>query len=234
MPLVSGDLCPIAIDVIEKFEEEEEKELEEVPEEEYDSPLHYIDHKEMGPDADKEEEREENEILESGDEIEEDEDHPIIEKGGPHAEEIEIEDDEEHYIPEKGEHHFEEEYVDAEHHIPQKGEHHESDVHHLAKGEWKADYHGHETIHDLPEEAQALHEPLKPKQPKADDPRLVIPQGKSTAAHDHLIVEKETVPSPEHGPRYGEAYEYDRKEALRGNKESAGLAPKQPIDERAV
>ena len=45
---------------------------------------------------------------------------------------------------------------------------------------------------------------------------------------------KEPVPSPEHAPRYGEAYEHDRKEAMRGSKESAGLAPKQPVGERAM
>ena len=45
MPLVGDDLCPIAIDVVEKEIEELEPELEMV-EEEYDSPLHYIDHKE--------------------------------------------------------------------------------------------------------------------------------------------------------------------------------------------
>lgn len=42
------------------------------------------------------------------------------------------------------------------------------------------------------------------------------------------------MPSPEHAPRYGEAYEHDRKEAMRGSKESAGLAPKQPVGERAM
>lgn len=73
-------------------------------------------------------------------------------------------------------------------------------------------------------EAQSAN--LKPKQPQADDPRLKIPQGKATAEHDHLIVPKEPEEVPEHGPRYGEAYEHDRKEALRGSKESAGLAPK--------
>lgn len=103
-------------------------------EEEYDSPLHYVDHKEQGP-ITAEEDAEDNEILESYDE-----DHPTIEKGEHHIEEEQDFDnesgddfdvDEEHYIPEKGEHHFEEEdeYVDAEHLIPHKGEHHESDVH---------------------------------------------------------------------------------------------------------
>ena len=47
MPLVGDDLCPIAIDVVEKETEELEPEPElEMVEEEYDSPLHYIDHKE--------------------------------------------------------------------------------------------------------------------------------------------------------------------------------------------
>jgi len=151
MPLVGGDLCPIAIDIIEKFEQPEE-ELEE----EYDSPLHYVDHKEIFPDEEKfedrwdegEEEREANEIIESDDEIiEEDEDHPIIEKGEHHKEGIE--EDEEHFIPEKGEHDYnDEEHVDAEHLIPQKGEHHESDIHQLDKNEWMADYHGHEDVQE--------------------------------------------------------------------------------------
>ena len=36
---------------------------------------------------------------------------------------------------------------------------------------------------------------LKPKVPRKDDPRLKIPQGKATAAHDHLIVSKEPIPN---------------------------------------
>ena len=59
----------------------------------------------------------------------------------------------------------------------------------------------------------------------------MIPQGKTTAQHDHPILSKEPVPSPEHSPRYGEAYEHQRKEALHGSKASAGLAPKQPYRE---
>ena len=73
---------------------------------------------------------------------------------------------------------------------------------------------------------------LKPKTPEKDDPRLKIPAGKSTASHDHVIVPKEPVASEEHKPRYGQAYEHDRKQALRGSGQSAGLAPKQPISER--
>lgn len=43
MPLVGGDLCPIAIDVVEAPEEAHEE-----YQHEYDSPLHYVDHKELG------------------------------------------------------------------------------------------------------------------------------------------------------------------------------------------
>ena len=45
-------------------------------------------------------------------------------------------------------------------------------------------------------------------------------------------MEKEPVASPDHKPKYGQAYEHDAKEAKRPKKESAGLTPKHPIDER--
>ena len=38
----------------------------------------------------------------------------------------------------------------------------------------------------------------------------------------------------EFAPRYGEAYEHERKEALHGNKESAGLQPKKPLKEHSL
>lgn len=47
-------------------------------------------------------------------------------------------------------------------------------------------------------------------------------------------MDKEPVTSPEHAPRYGEAYEHARKESIRGAKESAGLQPKLPIGELAT
>lgn len=108
-------------------------------------------------------------------------------------------------------------------------------MHQLPKDKWKAEYHGsgeddeddYETVQKAKEAEHAL---LKPKVPMADDPRLVIPKGKATAEHDHPIMSKEPVVNPEHAPLYGEAYEHDRKEALHsGTKESAGLAPKQPL-----
>ena len=67
---------------------------------------------------------------------------------------------------------------------------------------------------------------LKPKQFGKDDPRIDIPTEKSVPAHDHLIVAKEPVET--HKPEYGKAYEMDRKKAIRGDKESIGLAPKLP------
>jgi len=70
---------------------------------------------------------------------------------------------------------------------------------------------------------------LKPVEPKKDDPRLMIPQGKTAALHDHIIVPKEPIISE---PIYGQAYEHDRKEALHGPVPSPGLAPKVPIKER--
>lgn len=71
---------------------------------------------------------------------------------------------------------------------------------------------------------------FKPIEPAHDDPRLKIPKGKTAAAHDHLIVPKE--PIEEEGPKYGQSYEHERKQAIRGTGESAGLAPKQPTKER--
>ena len=55
MPLVGGDLCPIAIDVVEKFQivgddpkSTDEPEAGE-PAEEFETELHYVDQKEEGP-----------------------------------------------------------------------------------------------------------------------------------------------------------------------------------------
>ena len=73
---------------------------------------------------------------------------------------------------------------------------------------------------------------LKPKEFEKDDPRLHIPKGKSSPLHDHLIVPKEPEPSPEHTPKYGKAYEHERKEAVKGSRDSAGLSPKLPTGER--
>ena len=51
MPTVNGDLCPISIDVMEPgpslYEQMKLRDQEKLEEIEYDSPLHYIDHKEQ-------------------------------------------------------------------------------------------------------------------------------------------------------------------------------------------
>lgn len=93
-------------------------------------------------------------------------------------------------------------------------------------------YRHHYSHEDGISEDDLPHGMLTPKTPEKDDPRLKIPQGKTTAAHDHEIVPKEPVPSPEHRPHYGQAYEHERKEAMRGESQSAGLSPKQPTKER--
>ena len=263
MPLVNGDMCPIAVDVVEP--------IYVVPEEsEFDSPLHFVDHKELSP---AEEERAHHE-----DDHESDEDHPIVEKGEHHDEaeygvyggefhdEFHFEEPS-HFIPIKSEHgvdeeesrfwDFEQDYEDAEHEIPEKMEHAAKDVHHMSKDVWRPSFHGEESPahhyeHPHEEEYEVekghnyrhhyshedgidddlLPHTLTPKTPEKDDPRLKIPQGKSTAAHDHEIVPKEPIPSPEHRPHYGKAYEHERKQALKGDSQSAGLAPKQPTKER--
>ena len=50
MPLVGGDLCPIAIDVVEKFQivgdDPKQTDEPEAPEEDLESELHYVDQKE--------------------------------------------------------------------------------------------------------------------------------------------------------------------------------------------
>ena len=104
------------------------------------------------------------------------------------------------------------------------------DVHHLPKELWNPDFHGidpnyhhHESVNELlPEEEGPK---LKLKEPSHDDPRLQIPKGKTAAAHDHVIVPKDEV-EEDGGPKYGQSYEHERKEAVRGVGESAGLAPK--------
>ena len=157
MPLVGGDMCPIAIDVVEKFQI-----ISEPAAAEEESPLHYIgDHKESG------------------------EDLPIIEKYEHHEEDI-FDNVYDHVIPIKGEHHDLEhdEYENPDHIIPEKTEHQTHDVHHLPKQHWTPDFHGPEEelrhhsshsdgiledyLHDDPDAAPKL----KPKVPKKDDPRL--------------------------------------------------------------
>ena len=120
MPLVGGDLCPIAIDVVEKFqivgedpiaaEDIDEPEVEvpvPVPEEEFDSPLHYVDQKEEGPtDADM------HPIIEKGEHHDEDEEEYGVYPGDFH-DEYHFDDTElyfERVIPEKHEHNLEDDY----------------------------------------------------------------------------------------------------------------------------
>lgn len=208
----------------------------------FDSPLHYVDHKE--------ESFEEGDIQDS-DDSDHDEDHPIIEKGEHHhLEEDDVYEDAEHIIPEKSER-YEEPHVEGDHVIPSKMEHRHHDVHALPRELWNPDFHGHGDHHSMEEDASYMHHyghadgiddeyledeeenagpKLKPKEPAKDDPRLKIPKGKTAAAHDHLIVPKE--PVEDDGPRYGQAYEHERKQAIHGQGESAGLAPKHPTKER--
>lgn len=244
MPLVNGGLCPIAIDVVEKFQELEQEEIAvlemevetqvDADEDELDSPLHFVDHKEET--------------------FEDVEDHPIIEKTEQYVDEDDYEDAE-HLIPEKREHYDHDHPVaESDHYIPSKSEHRAHDVHGLPRELWSPDFHGHEAHIDesLPVyahhyghadgideallESEFEHESrgLHPKEPSHDDPRLKIPKGKASAAHDHVVVPKEPEDweDSDDSPKYGQAYEHDRKQAIRGERESAGLAPKQPTKER--
>lgn len=134
--------------------------------------------------------------------------------------------------------------MEDDHVIPSKSEHRDHDVHALPRELWNPEFHGMEDealynhhyghadgIDDEYLENVPVKRPnLKLKEPAKDDPRLNIPTGKTAAAHDHLIVPKE--PVEEEGPSYGQAYEHDRKQAIRGQSESAGLAPKHPTKER--
>lgn len=156
---------------------------------------------------------------------------------------------------------LEEDYEDADHEMIEKSEHHvvEQEVHDLPKDVWKPAFHGDDPRHHyehfegedemeghsfnhhyehedgidpkyLDRESKGM---LTPKTPSKDDPRLMIPKGKANPEHDHLIVPKE----PEYlsdEDRYGQAYEHERKAALKGSHESAGLTPKAPISERKV
>lgn len=92
MPIVNGDLCPISIDVIESHQDDV-----------YDSPLHYVDHKEHNFDD------EENEIYDEEDywSVEDAYHTPIIEKGEFHQYGVEEYENADHMIPEKNEHHTE-------------------------------------------------------------------------------------------------------------------------------
>lgn len=145
-------------------------------------------------------------------------------------------------IPEKSEHHIDElheleEQYEADHVIAEKREHHERDVHELHEDLWRPTFHGHEED-DYAEEfshhydhADGIDEylldeaesetGLKPKQPAKDDPRLRIPKTKATPAHDPRRVDP--AETEENVPKYGQAFEHDRKEAIRGSGESAKL-----------
>ena len=92
MPIVNGDLCPISIDVIESHQDDV-----------YDSPLHYVDHKEHNFDD------EENEIYDEEEywNVEDAYHTPIIEKGEFHQYGVEEYENADHMIPEKNEHHTE-------------------------------------------------------------------------------------------------------------------------------
>ena len=114
MPLVGGDMCPIAIDVVEKFqvvgdidaeyvdlpEDAEEAQYEE---EHFETPLHHVDYEELYPEAEEDERYYE----------EDEDDRPMIEKREHHYDEHfeDLEDDEyneyeeDHPIMEKAEHH---------------------------------------------------------------------------------------------------------------------------------
>jgi len=87
---------------------------------------------------------------------------------------------------------------------------------------------------DEPKPKPAMSRKLAPKKPNLDDPRIKIPKGKATEEHDHVIVPKEPVPTAEHKEQYGHAYENQRKEAMKGNRTSAGLAPKLPEDQAPI
>lgn len=52
---------------------------------------------------------------------------------------------------------------------------------------------------------------LAPKTPNLDDPRLQIPKEKAREEHDHVLVDKDPVPTAEHKEQYGLSYEEERK-----------------------
>ena len=143
MPLVGDGLCPIAIDVVDHEGavaiDEPTVVFDEVDTaEDDDSPLHYIDHKELSP---TDEEQMIHEDTEWTDLLYEDDDLPMIEKTEHHQEY----EEEDHFIPEKVEHAYMEEdsYIEHDHVIPDKSEHFEPDVHELPRERWLPDYHGH-------------------------------------------------------------------------------------------
>ena len=122
-------MCPIAIDVVEKFQI-----ITQPIGVEYDSPMHYIDHKEPGEDLP---------IIEKS-EYHHSEEHPSLAPESDHDTLVE-ESESEHVIPVKHEHgHLDDDaqYVDAEHFIPEKGEHAAADVHDLPKEHWTPEFHG--------------------------------------------------------------------------------------------
>lgn len=250
MPLVNGDLCPIAIDVVDKLQELDDRSFEryeddqeeifegeeEEEEAEMDSPLHFVDHKEESFDDDYNvEDSDEDHLIMEKTEFPVDEDHPIIEKTEyPVDEEYEIEDGD-RVIPVKRER-YEDPLVEGDHYIPSKTEHIDHDVHELPKELWNPHFHGHEGIAESHEEThhktdhsfghhyghadgiEGFEEEentgkLKPKEFSKDDPRFKQPK----KAADHKIVPKEPIQDEdEEGPKYGQAYEHERKQAIRG------------------
>ena len=158
--------------------------------------------------------------------------------------ESEVEAD--HYIPEKSEHELPswaaqddlELQEEEEHVATRKSEHHLDGRRPSPSDDWRPKFHSKtseefadeydmgeedgipdEYLNDSPEEElPALSRKLAPKKPNLDDPRLRIPQGKASEEHDHLLVDKDPVPTAEHKEQYGLSYEDETKKAKKGER----------------
>ena len=169
MPLVGDGLCPIAIDIVDHGDvtpaiDAEIHDIlshEDFPEDVVDpvdvdfadpddSPLHYIDHKELSPIEEEQEKHEDK--YHSGDYDDLDEDLPMIEKTEHHEFDMHdlFDDEEDHFILEKSEHAYmeDDDRIEDDHFIPEKVEHHAPDVHDLPRDRWEPDFHGHHGIAD--------------------------------------------------------------------------------------
>lgn len=216
MPLVNGEMCPIAVDVVQKAPQTvppqtiaPQKVAPQTEEIIYDHPIvEKAEHHDV---------HSEKEDLYDDHSFEEEE--VAAEPLDFHFDSLDYHDDDyfddpDRIVPMKHEHHQDEaerfwdlEQEDDDRVLPTKSEHTLGDVHRLHKDLWQPEFHTREeTLHsneqadgiseDLLEVDEAHESILKPRTPRADDPRLKIPKGKA----GERPVAPAPAPAPEPAP----------------------------------
>lgn len=238
MPLVSGDMCPIAVDVVQQVSlpkdtpapapKVDQGASVAVPEEEIE------DHPIV-------EKSEHHELMEDEEFYSDEDEHGHFEVEEPldfHFDRVDYHDDDfyddpDRIIPMKHEHHehhgdedaevfwdLEEQDEDDDRIVPTKSEHK------IDRQVWHPELHQREESTRMQDREDGInekwltdeetHSKLKPVTPKADDPRLQFGKGKGKA--EEKVPQKEPAPTAEHKTQYGKAYEQEKKAALKGER----------------